>query len=467
MIKIIQKITGISAAIMFLINALIALIFCFQEKEVDWLYRDSILHQAHWHIFGMSIFFFVIALLIVFMKREIAGVFLLPITGFSIYVLVDSCIFSEGMRSDSGLLFHNLFSSTEPTILGNVFGIVYTSFMFIGFVFLTVLAFMKPKSKMIPTTLIGVVSPAIMIFFFVLNYLFAPVFYRGGLIKTILKDVVSFYLVLSLFMIMSLVLLSVSMILANQLAKERPQRVRPVKIKENEEDSMLDEDSYKYIRRLPRFIFLSFITFGIYRLVWLYKTTRFVNQYTSAGRKRDPFTSMLFCLIPGYYPYWAYNTIKSIQAENDSLDSSFNCILPFVGLICPLVCDLYIQNTINTYILGTDEAEYVDFASARRGVFKVLILTAVTGGIYGLVWQHKISKLFRHVSKTRLTPGGWTVLSIFFPPANIWWAANVCEVIDRCYNTQKCTPFIMASSICPPLMYAVVQDRINELGNLQ
>lgn len=466
MTKIIQKITGIAAAIMFLINALIALIFCFKEIAVDWINRDYVQYHAHWHIFGMSVLFFFVAILIVFMKREVAGVLLLPITGFSIYVLVDACLFNVDFK-ESGLLFHNLISSATPTVLGNVFGIVYTSFMFIGFIFLTVLAFMKPKSKIIPTALVGAASPAIMIFFFVLNYIFAPFFYKGGLINVIVKDITSFYLVLSFFMIMSLVLLSASMILANQLAKERPQRVRPVKIKENEEDSMLDDNSYKYVRRLPRFIFLSFITFGIYRLVWLYKTTRFVNQYTSTGRKRDPFTSMLFCLIPGYYPYWAYNTIKSIQAENDSLDSSFNCILPVVGLICPLVCDLYVQSTINTYILGTDEAEYVDFASARRGVFKVLILTAVTGGIYGLVWQHKTSKLFRHVSKTRLTPGGWTVLSIFFPPANIWWAANVCEVIDRCYNTQKCTPFIMASSVCPPLMYALVQDRINELGNLQ
>ncbi len=67
---------------------------------------------------------------------------------------------------------------------------------------------------------------------------------------------------------------------------------------------------------------------------------------------------------------------------------------------------------------------------------------------------------------TKLSPFMWAALTFIFPPLNLWWAARIAKILDTYYSSQKCTPFIVASALCPPLAHALIQDRINELANL-
>ncbi len=435
----IQKSSGILAVLMFLATFVVT---------VSIRTRGN-----YWHIFGIGIALFFVSIFATFKLNRLAGVLLFLVTGFWVYVLVDSCF------RGNGLLFNNAISHASLTKLGKVFTIFYISFMLIGLFLLTVFAFLKPRAKVFIAAPLALFAPIVMTFFHVVNYLATQLLYQDRYFATVV-DRASGRIVPILTFLFGFIFLAVAMFLGNQSKKVKEKSAFVAS-----ESGELDENASVAVYSLPKMIIFTIITFGIFRIVWVKRTTEFINQYTN-GRKKDPlFTALLSVFVPGYYSYFAYQASLALQGKDEKADKSINAFLPIISLVCPIITDLYIQDTINNYILGTDSAVAVDLDGAERSPIKVFLLSAITGGIYAIFRINDISKRFKNVGKPSLSPIVWGILSCIFPPISIWWAARMSKILDTYYETQKCTPFVMASTLCPPLAYALIQDRINELAS--
>ena len=437
--NIIQKSSGLLAVLMFLTTFVVTV---------------SIRTRGdYWHIFGIGIALFIVSILVTFKLNRLAGVPLFLVTGFWVYVLVDSCF------RGNGLLFNNAISHAYLTKFGKVFTIFYISFMLIGLFLLTVLAFFKPRAKAFIVAPLALFTPVVMTFFHIVNYLATPLLYQDRYYATVV-DRATGRIVPILTFLFGFIFLAIAMFLANQTKKVKEKRAFTAS-----ESGELDENAGVAVYSLPKMIIFTIITFGIFRIVWVKRTTEFINQYTN-GRKKDPaFTALLSVFVPGYYSYFAYQAALALQDKDEKADKSMNTFLPIISLVCPLITDLYIQDTINNYILGTDSAVAVDLDGTQRSPIKVFLLSALTGGIYSIFRINDISKRFENVGKPSLSPIVWGILSFVFPPISIWWAARTSKIIDTYYETQKCTPFVMASALCPPLAYVLIQDRINDLAS--
>ena len=94
---------------------------------------------------------------------------------------------------------------------------------------------------------------------------------------------------------------------------------------------------------------LLIFTLGIYYLVWVYRTTRYLNRVEGAPY-RNPTTKLLLCMfIPFYGIYWTYQSAQRVDALARSRgiysELTSPCVLLsiFIGIVPPLL----MQNTIN------------------------------------------------------------------------------------------------------------------------
>lgn len=94
---------------------------------------------------------------------------------------------------------------------------------------------------------------------------------------------------------------------------------------------------------------LLIFTLGIYHLVWIYRTTRYLNRVEGAP-SRNPTTKLLLCMfIPFYTIYWTYQSAQRVDALARSrglyAELTAPCVLLsiFAGIVPPLL----MQNTIN------------------------------------------------------------------------------------------------------------------------
>ena len=94
---------------------------------------------------------------------------------------------------------------------------------------------------------------------------------------------------------------------------------------------------------------LLLFTLGIYHLVWIYRTTRYLNRVEGAP-SRNPTTKLLLCMfIPFYTIYWTYQSAQRVDAlargKGLYAELTSPCVLLsiFAGIVPPLL----MQNTIN------------------------------------------------------------------------------------------------------------------------
>lgn len=110
-------------------------------------------------------------------------------------------------------------------------------------------------------------------------------------------------------------------------------------------------DNYYFVSIVKHVCLLVF-TFGIYQLIWIYRTTKFTN-IAKGEEERNPSSKLLLCIfIPLYYIYWTYKT--ALRLDNIAKEQSINCDLGkvclmlsiFVGILPPIL----IQEKINEVV---------------------------------------------------------------------------------------------------------------------
>ena len=101
---------------------------------------------------------------------------------------------------------------------------------------------------------------------------------------------------------------------------------------------------------MAKHIVLCLFTFGIWYLIWIYRTTKFLNNAEGA-QQQDPVAKLLLCLfIPFYQIYWFYKQGQRIddfskQRNLNNSDMATICLL--LGIFIPFVACILMQDRIN------------------------------------------------------------------------------------------------------------------------
>ena len=106
--------------------------------------------------------------------------------------------------------------------------------------------------------------------------------------------------------------------------------------------------SGKYIDLFKHILLLIF-TFGIYYLVWIYKTTIYTNNCHNE-EYRNPTNKLLLCIfVPFYNIYWVYKTAQRIDklAKEKGVFSDIATMSLILALFVPIVAPIIIQSKIN------------------------------------------------------------------------------------------------------------------------
>lgn len=107
---------------------------------------------------------------------------------------------------------------------------------------------------------------------------------------------------------------------------------------------------------IAKHLFFTFISAGIWQLIWIYHVTRNLNSVSSVDSRKPSRELLLSMFLPFYYSYWILKTAENVEAYAAEHDKQCKLdVICFVfAFICPLISTVLIQNKINQ-IVGTPE----------------------------------------------------------------------------------------------------------------
>lgn len=106
-------------------------------------------------------------------------------------------------------------------------------------------------------------------------------------------------------------------------------------------------------------VLLLLFTCGIWHLIWIYRTTGYLNGVPGEPY-RNPGTKLLLCmLIPFYSIYWVYQSAQRIDKLAKSLDvtSDLAVVCLILEIFVPLIPPILMQDKINK-IAATQTVEF-------------------------------------------------------------------------------------------------------------
>ena len=102
---------------------------------------------------------------------------------------------------------------------------------------------------------------------------------------------------------------------------------------------------------LGKHVVLLFFTFGIWYLIWIYRTTAYLNR-TPNAEPYNPTSKLLLCMfIPFYSIYWYYKhgqRIDTLSRSKNLNNSDMATICLILGIFIPIVACILMQDRINT-----------------------------------------------------------------------------------------------------------------------
>ena len=97
-------------------------------------------------------------------------------------------------------------------------------------------------------------------------------------------------------------------------------------------------------------VLLLILTFGIYWLIWIYRTTRYLNRVEDEI-PRTPVSQLLLCMfIPFYQIYWVYQSAKRVDklAVSRGISSDLTVICLILAIFVPIIAPMLMQDKINS-----------------------------------------------------------------------------------------------------------------------
>lgn len=126
-------------------------------------------------------------------------------------------------------------------------------------------------------------------------------------------------------------------------------------------NAAVSADGYNYSISIVAFIALWLFTFGIYPIVWIYKTSRFLNNALGREQFSPGVEVVLYLFIPFYGLYWFYKQAKGIgevhklRGDYSYSDLSVTALLLAIFLLA-IVAAALMQDQINKLSAGTSYA---------------------------------------------------------------------------------------------------------------
>lgn len=100
---------------------------------------------------------------------------------------------------------------------------------------------------------------------------------------------------------------------------------------------------------LAKHVLLLLFTFGIWQLIWVYKTTSYLNCVEDE-EYRNPTTKLLLCMfVPFYSIFWIYKSAQRIDklAKTKNIQSDLSTVCLILAIFIPFVAYIIMQDKIN------------------------------------------------------------------------------------------------------------------------
>ncbi len=122
-------------------------------------------------------------------------------------------------------------------------------------------------------------------------------------------------------------------------------------------ENSFDTNPEGYIS-LGKHICLLLFTFGIWQLIWIYKSTKFSNYVKDESERGPGAALLLYIFIPFYSYYWTYQTAKRIDkiAKDRGVQSDIATMCLVLSLFIPILPPIFMQDKINQAIVGNTAA---------------------------------------------------------------------------------------------------------------
>ena len=120
------------------------------------------------------------------------------------------------------------------------------------------------------------------------------------------------------------------------------------KLKEQQSYCYYTPEKSYYISIALHIILLLF-TFGIWHLVWVYKTTNALNNLSKEPYRSPIGQLLLYMFVPFYAIYWMYKSAQRIDSANKARgeNSEFATIAIILSIFIPVVAVVLMQDKIN------------------------------------------------------------------------------------------------------------------------
>ena len=100
---------------------------------------------------------------------------------------------------------------------------------------------------------------------------------------------------------------------------------------------------------LAKHVLLLLFTFGIWELIWICKTTAYLNRVEDE-EPRNPTTKLLLCIfVPFYYIYWVYKSAQRIDtlAKGKEIQSDLSTICLVLAIFIGFIPPILMQDKMN------------------------------------------------------------------------------------------------------------------------
>lgn len=249
-----------------------------------------------------------------------------------------------------------------------------------------------------------------------------------------------------------------------------------------------NNDEFKGYQYLCSHLLLMMFSFGIWELIWVYKTTKYINSVSKKSKLSVVGSIILYLIVPYYYVIWNYQ-VASVLDEN-SRDNGINsniaptCIL--LSFFTNLVTSVLIQAKINdmTYITVKKNKDVTVNGKTIEKLKEIsddisfnLILHAVlsmfTCGVWHLIWVYKTTNRLNLMDPdNQRSPVTSLLLYILVPFYSIVWnyktSKMVGKIAEKVYIDSDISKSCLVYSIVydPLLTSILVQYKLNSLSSL-
>lgn len=259
----------------------------------------------------------------------------------------------------------------------------------------------------------------------------------------------------------------------------------PLIFQKNTRDVNSDFNGYQY---LCSHLLLLLFTFGIWEIIWIAKTTKYINSISDKN-KISVVGNILLCLfVPYYFVVWNYKVATRLDkyANDNDVLSDITAACTLLAFFDNIVVSGLIQGKINDLGYarvkknkGTiDDAdiinklnEFSDDISFNLIVHSVLLL--FTGGIWNYIWIYRTTRNLNLIDpENHRSPIANLLLSIFVPFYIIAWnyktAKRIGKITEKVYMdsdiSKTCLVFsIISSGLIAPVL---IQYKLNSLSSL-